>query len=99
MVSSGYASCFCIVHGKKVHIIKKKPVVPKATMVKAAGFGAGGMAGSMVVGGVVYALVSKFRQPPKPEKRPISPPSTRRRIYPQPHRVVNPKHEKNLLSF
>ncbi|KAL4237883.1 hypothetical protein ACF0H5_002593 [Mactra antiquata] len=69
MVVTGYASCSCIVNGKSVDIIKKKPVPENKSIVKAAGFGAGGMASTLVIGIVIYVLVNKFR---KPAKKPSS---------------------------
>ncbi|XP_053374815.1 uncharacterized protein LOC128547113 [Mercenaria mercenaria] len=91
MVTKGYASCFCIVNSKKVQIIKKRPVVQKGKLFKAAGFGAGGMAGTMVLGVAVYALVNKLRQPTEKKKPPTPRPLTpsagsarqKSRVHPQ----------------
>ncbi|XP_060582136.1 uncharacterized protein LOC132738608 isoform X2 [Ruditapes philippinarum] len=89
MVTKGYASCFCIVNNKKVQVIKKRPVAQKGKMFKAAGFGAGGVAGTMAVGVAVYMIVNKVRQPKKPPTtRPPSSLSTgnvrqRTRVHPQ----------------
>lgn len=86
MVTKGYASCFCIVNSKKVQVIKKRPVVQKQKLFKAAGFGAGGMAGTMVVGVVAYAIVNKIRQPPTERKPPKpSPQSPRQKSRIHPH--------------
>lgn len=72
MVKTGYASCFCMVKGKKMYIIKKRPVPEKTNMMKAAGFGAGGMVGTLTIGVIIYAIVNAKRQPVsiKPMSRP-----------------------------
>ncbi|XP_060551360.1 uncharacterized protein LOC132712939 [Ruditapes philippinarum] len=72
MVKTGYASCFCMVKGKKMYIIKKRPVPEKTNMMKAAGFGAGGMVGTLTIGVIIYAIVNAKRQPVsmKPTSRP-----------------------------
>ncbi|XP_052767832.1 fibropellin-1-like [Mya arenaria] len=63
-VKEGYVSCKCLVDDKEVDIIQKKPVPQPRHMVKAASFGAGGMAGTMVVGVIMYLIISRFRKPP-----------------------------------
>ena len=93
MVTKGYASCFCVVNEKKIQIIKKRPVAQKEKLFKAAGFGAGAVTGTMVIGVVVYMIVNKVRQPSvkrkPPTPRPPSPspsPRTvrqRTRVHPQ----------------
>lgn len=79
VVKQGYASCFCIVKGKKLHVVKKRPVAQKQNMFKMAGFGAGGMAGTMVIGTLAYALVNKIRKPAR-SRRPPSP--SQARVHP-----------------
>lgn len=41
-------------------IIKKKPVIPNDRLYKAAGFGAGGMTGTMVVCTAIYIAAKKL---------------------------------------
>ena len=85
MVVTGYASCFCNVNGKKVYIIKKRPVPDKKDMMKAAGFGAGGMVGTMTIGIIIYAIVNRKKRKPserKPMSRPRRPSGSR----------VHPRH-------
>lgn len=59
--SAGYASCHCTWNNKTVQIIKKKPVVSSEKMSKAAGIGAGAMAGAMAAGTIIYVVVTKSK--------------------------------------
>ncbi|XP_053374822.1 uncharacterized protein LOC123563934 isoform X2 [Mercenaria mercenaria] len=81
MVATGYASCFCMVKGKKVYVIKKRPVAEKKNMFKAAGFGAGGMVGTLAVGMIVYAVVNAIRKP-RSRNKPTPRPKRSSRVHP-----------------
>jgi len=47
---------------KEVKIIPKKPVPTMKQKMRAAGVGAGGMAGTMAIGTVIYLIVSKLKR-------------------------------------
>lgn len=55
-----------------MNIIKKKPVLDDKAIVKAAGFGAGGMVGTLVIGIIVYATISQLRTPKAEVRRRIA---------------------------
>ncbi|XP_052766623.1 neurogenic locus Notch protein-like [Mya arenaria] len=57
-VSSGLVSCFCEVHGQKLPIIITRPQIKTERLIKVAGYGAGGMAGAMIVGVLIYLIIS-----------------------------------------
>lgn len=104
MVKTGYASCFCMVEGRRVQIIKKRPVAQTKNLIKSAGFGAGGMGGTMVIGLIIYSIVNKLRQPresviskPPPMSKP--PPISRSRVHPQQKQEPRPEVLKPQLNF
>ncbi|XP_052272462.1 uncharacterized protein LOC127872979 isoform X1 [Dreissena polymorpha] len=63
-VKTGLVSCVCTIdkdNKTPVEIIKRKPVPPSDSLHKAAGVGAGGMAGAMVVGVIIYLAIKKIK--------------------------------------
>lgn len=104
MVKTGYASCFCMVKGKKVQIIKKRPVAQTKNMIRSAGFGAGGMAGTIVICLIIYSIVNKLRQPressiskPPPMSKP--PRISGSRVHPHQKQGPRPEILKPQLNF
>ncbi|KAL4237886.1 Protocadherin Fat 4 [Mactra antiquata] len=87
MVDTGYASCSCVFNGKRLNIIKKRPVPKPEALYKAAGFGAGGMLGTIVIGVIIYAVVSKIKSSPKrsaitTKEKPRPSPRMRQKVHP-----------------
>ncbi|KAL4236939.1 hypothetical protein ACF0H5_005325 [Mactra antiquata] len=89
MVSTGNAKCSCVVNGKEVNIIKKKPVPTSKEIYIAAGFGAGGMIGTMVVGIIIYVVVTRLQGKKPTRNRPTS-----SRISP----IISPKRKQAHLK-
>lgn len=92
MVVTGFASCSCIMNGKMVDVVKKRPIAKEQKLYFAAGYGAGGMAGTMAIGVLIYVIINKLRQPQK-SFRPRSPSA---RVHPSLNIKVRAARKQNM---